>query len=92
MKTIKKHLIISIVLIYSGNQAIEIAEKMPTTNINRESLLARLYKGEKQLQQMRENMNSNFGKLIVDANHVIHHFYGGELKQDEYIRKTQCCY
>ncbi len=47
-------------------KAIELAEKLPHTNVARECILAQLYEGEKKIKQYRENILIYFGHLIMN--------------------------
>ena len=50
----------------TSEKAIELAEKLPHTNVAREARLAELYEGEKKIKQYRENMLLYFGYLIIN--------------------------
>jgi len=47
-------------------KAIELAKKLPYTNIAREAMFVQLYEGEKKMRQYRENIHLYFGHLIIN--------------------------
>jgi len=67
-------------------KAIELAEKLPEGEDTRESLLARLYEGEKKFKQLRENMQRYFSELIKNADEFKAIYFANDaLPIDEYI-------
>jgi len=69
-------------------KAIELAEKLPHTNITRESLLAYLYEGEKKFNQLRGNIQKYFGELVISANELREKFYDEKEKSESYDART----